>query len=178
MKALPATSLWKLKILSDAHEDMGAFYNGFEELPFRPLELTAQPRQLKFSEPKEKAGMEVVLSLPASAKKSARFQVFQNKVFNWFTVFPSSGEIHPGEIMRLKVTVDNGLLVGRPLFRGAFLVRTPEGLSRPVSVYAKGLFKEIFRPEEAKQTVYLDPASLPEMKQWVRTTRRSFCCRR
>ena len=153
----------------NAHEDMGAFYNGFEELPFRPLELIAQPRQLTFSEPKENF-MEVLLSLPSSAKTPARFRVFQNKVFNWFTVFPSSGEISPGEIIKLKVTVDSDLLVGRPLFRGAFLVRTPEGLSRPVSIYAKGLYKEIFRPEEAKQTIYLDPAAMPEMKQWVRTT--------
>jgi hypothetical protein len=154
----------------NAHEDMGAFYNGFEELPFRPLELIAQPRQLNFSESQEKSTMEVVLTLPSSAKEVVRFRIFQNKVFNWFTVSPSSGEMNPGEIMKLKVAVDNGLLVGRPLFRGAFLVRTPEGFSRPVTVYANGLFKEIFRPEETKQTVYVDPASLPEMKQWVITT--------
>jgi hypothetical protein len=149
---------------------MGAFYGGIEELPLRPLDLISQPAQLKFSAPNEKKSMEVVVSLPASAKRPVQFHVFQNKVFNWFTVSPSSGEIRLGESVKLKVAINNNLLVGRPLFRGAFLVRTEEGLSRPVTVYANGFFKENFRPQEAGNSVYINPTSLPGMKEWVSNT--------
>ena len=47
---------------------------------------------------------------------------------------------------------------GRRHWRGAFLVRTPEGLSRCVSVYAeKTDFEQPARPVKSARTVYVTP---------------------
>jgi hypothetical protein len=61
----------------------------------------------------------------------------------------------------LTVTVHAAALAGRPRFKGAFLVRTPSGLSRPVSVYADTDFREELRPAAAPHSAYLEVAALP-----------------
>ncbi|GEO21647.1 hypothetical protein CQA01_21810 [Cyclobacterium qasimii] len=149
-------------------EDMGAFINGINVLPFRPFALTAYPQELQFSVPVQKTIKEVTLSLPASEKQSVKFDIRQNKVSNWFKVSPSSGEINPGESIKLTVTLDEGKLRGRPLFRGAFIIKTPDGLSRPISLYAKGKFKEDLKPSAAPNTVYIEAADLPDMAEITR----------
>lgn len=153
-----------------AGEDLGAFINGITELPYRPLALSVLPQQLNFLSLDEKSTREVTLTLPISENKAIKFEVRQNKVANWFKVTPSSGEIKPGESCKLLVTIDKDNLIGRQMFRGAFIIRTPEGLSRPVSVYAKGEFTEDLRPSAAPNTVYIEVAELPGMKKFTRTT--------
>ena len=62
--------------------------------------------------------------------------------------------------MTLAVTADPARLTGRPVFRGAFLVRTTNGLSRPVTVYARGNYTEDKRPAAAgPNTVYVEARS-------------------
>ena len=144
--------------LCAAGDDLGAFTAARRELPDRPLALRAEPRQLNFAAPGETRQAELVVSLPAGEARPCRFRVRQNRAFDWFTVTPAAGEVAPGGSLTLTVTVDPARLRGRPLFKGAFLVRTPEGLSRPISVYARGEFREDPRPAAAPDTVYVEAA--------------------
>ena len=138
-----------------AGANLGAFGDDTTEVPFRPLALTAVPRQLDFAAPAQSARMQVKLSVPASAKEAVSFEIRQNRVFTWFKVEPAAGRVAPGETLTLNVTVDPAALRGRPRFKGAFLVRTPTGLSRPVSVYAAVDFHEDLRPAAAHDAVYV-----------------------
>lgn len=136
-------------------DDLGAFFNGATDIPLRPLALTTTPAQLNFQETGGNAV--VTLGLSPDAGAPVEFQIRRNTVFDWFTVTPARGVIAPGETLKLTVTANPGGLTGRPVFRGAFLVRTPNGLSRPVSVYAKGAGIDDKRPASAgPNTVYID----------------------
>jgi len=139
--------------ITRAGDQLGAFINGITDIPHRPLALATTPAQVDF--PETGGDAVVTLTLPADAAP-VEFQIRQNNVFDWFTVTPSSGTVAPGGSLALTVTVDPAKLTGRPMFRGAFLVRTPTGLSRPVSVYAKGGYTAEKRPAAAgSNTIYI-----------------------
>ena len=136
-------------------DDLGVFFNGVTDIPLRPLALNALPAQVNFN---AIGGTDVVtLRLPANAPSPVTFHIRQNTVFDWFAVTPDHGALSPGESLQLTITADPAKLTGRPVFRGAFLVRTPDGLSRPVTVYAKGVYSVEKRPEAAgPNTVYIN----------------------
>ena len=62
------------------------------------------------------------------------YEIAKNDAFDWLQVTPARGVLKEGS--ELTVSFDEAKMRERPLYRGAFLVRTPEGLSRPVTVYA------------------------------------------
>ena len=141
--------------ITHAGDDLGAFFNNISDIPLRPLAFSAAPAQVNF--PATGGAATVTLSLPADAVEPIPFQIRQNTVFDWFTVTPANGVIVPGETLTITVTTDPARLTGRPVFRGAFLVRTPNGLSRVVTVYAKGAYTDEKRPASAgPNTVYID----------------------
>jgi hypothetical protein len=150
--------------------NLGALADDATEVPFRPLALTATPRQLNFSAPHEANRIQVTLAVPATATAAVPFEIRQNRVFTWFTVEPARGTVAPGKNLTLTVTVDPARLRGRPNFKGAFLVRTPAGLSRPVTVYAAADFREDLRPASAPNSIYLEAATLPGVDQLVQRT--------
>ena len=76
------------------------------------------------------------------------FAVAQNADFEWFTVSPAKGVLRSGEKTVFTVTFNPARMHGRHEYRGAFLVRTSDGYSRPVSVYAEGAYANPFRPEK------------------------------
>ena len=69
--------------------------------------------------------------------KDVRFHVRQNAAFDWFEVSPVEGTIAKGGRVDFTLRFIPEKMRGRRFFRGAFLVRTPGGLSRPVTVYAE-----------------------------------------
>ena len=140
-----------------AGDDPGAFTSGVTEIPLRPLAFTASPGCIHIEATGGAAT--VTLSLPADAPSPVAFHIRQNKVFDWFAVTPASGTLSPGKTLTLTVSIDAASISGRPNFRGAFLVRTANGLSRPVTVYAKGNYTEDKHPASAPNTVYLTPSS-------------------
>jgi len=85
------------------------------------------------------------------------YQIRKNHDADWFDVSPVSGELKPGENV-LTVTFRPERMIGRRHWRSAFLVRTPEGLSRCVSVYAERTdFEQTARPVSASaRTAYCD----------------------
>jgi hypothetical protein len=134
----------------------GALVDDTTELPFRPLALTAAPRELDFGAGASSSRMQVTVAVPATAKEPVAFEIKKNRVATWFDVQPASGRVAPGEKLTLTVTLNRTALQGRPRFKGAFLVRTANGLSRPVSVYATADFHEDLRPASAPNSAYLD----------------------
>ncbi|PTX94620.1 right-handed parallel beta-helix repeat-containing protein [Opitutus sp. ER46] len=158
--------------LAVAGGNLGAFADATTEVPYRPLALTATPRQLEFGRSDQPAVQDVRVAVPASAREPVAFEIRQNSVFNWFKVSPAMGLVKPGEEVILQVTIDPARLKGRPQFRGAFLVRTPSGLSRPVSVYAQAEFSEDLRPADAPNTAYIEAAAVPALASHVQSSSR------
>lgn len=91
---------------------------------------------------------------------SVPFTIRQNDECDWFEVSPSSGVLNAGEELTLNVRLLKDRMQGRRFYRGAFLVRTPDGLSRPCTIYKETDFIPPFkadRPGDA--AVYLDAAA-------------------
>ena len=78
------------------------------------------------------------------------FKVRINSDFDWLKVFPASGVLKPGEKFTFSVSIDREAAKNSRFLRGVFFIRTDDGLSRPVSVYAKGITQNITRPAVAK----------------------------
>lgn len=90
--------------------------------------------------------------------KEIPFKIRINEDTDWFTVSPSSGIIRPGEDLELKVSPVPENMKDRRYYRGAFLVRTDDGLSRPFTLYQETDFIPPFKAEyEGDVAVYLDP---------------------
>ena len=103
------------------------------------------------------AAVTVKLSCPGEGYASP-FKVRKNLDMDWFDVTPAEGVIRSGETITFTVAFKPEKLTGRRHFRGAFLVRTPEGLSRPVSVYAETDHLPPFKAEKPGEFAqYLDP---------------------
>ena len=112
-------------------------------------------RDIKISGP---AAPEVKVTFAAKATKPQPFRIRKNFDSGWFTVAPAEGVLKVGENV-FTVTFHPSKMADRRQWRGAFLVRTPEGLSRCVSVYAENTdFEQSSRPVESPRTVYATPA--------------------
>lgn len=75
------------------------------------------------------------------------FTIRQNATCNWFEVSPSHGIVESGKEIEFTVRFISERMAGRHYRRGAFLVRTADGFSRPCSVYAETDFVPPFRCE-------------------------------
>ena len=67
---------------------------------------------------------------------SGPFRIRQNRNSDFFSVSPASGMFWPGEAVTFRVTLHPEKLPEAKLYSGAFLISTPEGWSRPVTVRA------------------------------------------
>ena len=121
--------------------------------PFRPCPFILS-RQ-RFTNPGYEFDLKVT-ALP-ELKDSVAFTIRQNEECDWFEVSPSTGYIHAGEELTLHVKLLADKMQDRRFYRGAFLVRTPDGLSRPCSIYKETKFIPPFKAEkEGDVAVYLD----------------------
>ena len=75
------------------------------------------------------------------------FKVVQNEVHDWFAVTPSEGVIAKGARVPFAIRLDPTRMTNRRHYRGSFLVRTPDGLSRPVSLVVDSDFVQPLKPE-------------------------------
>ena len=71
-----------------------------------------------------------------TASEPTPFRIRKNFDNDWFKVEPSSGTLKPGD-NRFTVTFLSERMQDYRYWRGAFLIRTPEGLSRVMTVYAE-----------------------------------------
>jgi hypothetical protein len=101
-----------------------------------------------------------------AGRKTEQFTVAKNDCFDWFDVHPRKGVIRDG--MSFTVSFSAERMQSRRHWRGSFLVRTPSGLSRCVTLHAENAdFIPPMRPEVKGTVSYIDafkplnPISLP-----------------
>ena len=84
--------------------------------------------------------------------------IAKNNDFDWFEVVPSKGTVPADGELELKVKFNAEKMRDRRHYRGAFLVRTETGLSRPVSLYAETDFVPPYRAEKEGDVAIYHPA--------------------
>jgi hypothetical protein len=90
------------------------------------------------------------------------FKVCANDDMDWFAVSPAAGVVESGKDIVFTVTFDPARMTGRRMWRGAFLVRTADGFSRPVTLYAETDHVPPIKAEKPGETaIYaaVDPAN-------------------
>ena len=115
--------------------------------------LTATPQTVRFS---------------ARSKGQVHYRVRKNFDADWFSVSPSEGTLKKGENV-FTVTFFPERMKDRRQWRSAFLLRTDEGLSRCMSVYAERTdFEQSAQPiPAAARTIYVplkNPIRFPSSK--------------
>jgi len=146
---------------ASAGVDPGAFHRG-TELPARPLDASVVPRQIKCIYQDGKIPDPVKITVKGTDKKFiGKFTVCKNRDFNWFDVVPSYGIIKDGNELKLELRIKPGFTPRAVLYRGAFLIRFENGLSRPVSVYMDTDYK--YSPYPKAQSVYTNYIDLTKV---------------
>ena len=100
------------------------------DLPERPLPVSLDRQQVIFGEKREP------VTVRAKARKSfsSPFRIRINDGVDWFRVFPSEGVLNAETVFTVTLHPEKLRMAKR--YSGAFLIRFPNGLSRPVTVYA------------------------------------------
>ena len=116
--------------------NIGAFQKG-TVLPLRPMPVTLDAGKLDFNVANGKTQTLTVTAKVGGENYSSKFQVAIPRANNWLEVTPASGVFESGKSVTFTVKLKPELMNERTIYRGAFLLRQDNGLSRPVSVYAK-----------------------------------------
>ena len=90
------------------------------------------------------------------------WELRHNNDMDWFDVYPAQGVLHPGEEVTLTLRLDPDKLKDRRIYRSAFIVRTPDGLSRPFSFYVNTDFVPAFHAEKAGDYAQFIDITRPE----------------
>jgi hypothetical protein len=122
-----------------ARLDLGAIPHGSDlVLPYRPMPLTLDRYQLNFSVVNGKdSGAQSITARVGGNDFSATYTIRQNQAFDWFSVSPSSGTLASGDTIRFTVKLKPEQMTHHKSYKGAFLIRLANGLSRPVAIYAQ-----------------------------------------
>ena len=133
--------------------------NVARKLPVRDLPFMLDTGIIKGVKVSGSAASVVKTNVLARSTKPQPYKVRKNLDADWFSVTPSEGKLREGD-NNFTVTFYPSRMSGRRHWRSAFLVRTPEGLSRCVSVYAENTdFEQPARPVKSARTVYVTPDS-------------------
>lgn len=77
------------------------------------------------------------------------FKIRRNNEFDWIKVTPEEGVIGgPGGVTEFNIDFDASVMTNRHFYRGAFLVRATNGLSRVVSILSETDFVPEFHAEQ------------------------------
>jgi len=133
--------------------------NVARKLPARSLPFMLDTGIIKGVKVSGSAGAAAKTTIVARSTRQQPYKVRKNFDSDWFTVLPAEGKLKEGD-NTFTVVFHPSKMSGRRHWRGAFLVRTPEGLSRCVSVYAvKTDFEQPTRPVNSPRTAYVTPAN-------------------
>ena len=127
--------------------------------PKRPIPFTldrARISGIKIAD--GKAEPETVRVMVRGGAEPSDFTIAKNNDFDWFEVVPSTGSVPADGELELKVIFNAEKMRDRRHYRGAFLVRTEIGLSRPVSLYAETDFVPPYRAEKEGDVAIYHPA--------------------
>ena len=146
-------------------------------LPARPLPfLLDRARYSGFKVEKGVASPQSITVTANGGKKACAFRIVKNDVFDWIDVSPSSGTVPANGKLQLKVSVRPERMAERRNYRGAFLVMSPDGLSRPFSIFAETDFVPPYRAEKPGEfAMYLPDAGKDgEFAELTSKTMREF----
>ena len=104
--------------------------------PVRDLPFILDTGVIKGVQVTGPAATPAAVTFTAEASLDQPFRIRQNFDADWFTVSPAAGLLKKGA-NRFTVTFIPGKMQDRRFWRSAFLVQTPEGLSRGVSIFAE-----------------------------------------
>ena len=141
--------------------DRGAFQKeNTMSIPFRPVPFVLDTNRIIDVNVKDgnAAPAEVkVLCTVGGDNYRAAYSIRKNDVFDWFEVTPAKGILKSGDKVTFTVRFKPEKMNNRRNYRGAFLVRTADGFSRVVSIYAKTDFVQPFKLEKAgEKAIYID----------------------
>ncbi len=117
---------------------VGAFQpETITDLPLRPVPIRTGVARIAFAvdSRRDLRPQQVTLTATKPGFRSA-FRICRNAESRYFRVEPEQGTIEYGTPVTLTVSIDPAEIDTARLHSGAFLVRLPDGFSRPVSVYA------------------------------------------
>lgn len=117
--------------------DLGALPadDSIDAIPYRPAPFKTDVMHLDFT-PEETFDGTTEKIVRLTARKTTDFRIVQPDAARFFRVRPSSGTIREGETIELRVTIRPKQITHARKNSSAFAIRTPDGLSRPVSVMA------------------------------------------
>jgi len=143
--------------------DMGAIPLGSGlVLPLRPIPVDLDCHQMLFSPSDVRSGRSRSVTATVGGEGfSGRYRIARNEAFDWFHVTPEAGVLESGKTETFVVMPRPGRMTGRPLYRGAFLIRLDSGYSRPVLVYARTDFVPAMKPEREGSWVAYAEAEAP-----------------
>ena len=151
----------------------GAFQaNNTIALPYRPIPFTLDRTRIgevkvanKTSSPAE---VKITATVGGKDFKS-EYTVRKNPEFNWFEVTPAKGIMKSGDKITFTVKFLPGKMNNSHNYRGAFIVRLPNGFSRPVTVDASTDYVEPFKRDvKGDVAIYIDafkPAKVYDIKK-------------
>ena len=99
----------------------------------------------------------LTVTATSTSDEDIPFETVWNDDMPWLRVEPRTGVVKAGGEQRFTVTFDTAQMNDRHDYRGAFLVRTPEGLSRAVTLYVETDFVPPLKADRPGDVaVYLD----------------------
>jgi len=136
---------------SPAHDFKGSLMGLDEDIdssyPKRPLPFTLSRARVSVGLSREPVVIDIAGKLPKNC------DIRKPDACDWFDV--------KLENKKLVISFDDSKMNQRRKYRGAFILRTPAGLSRPVSIYAETSFVPSLRPSKPGVFVqYIDGFSL------------------
>lgn len=120
---------------SEKNVNIGAFQKG-TILPLRPMPVKTSVNRLKFKVADKKCAPQSFKVKVCGKNYSSAFKVIKSASCDWFDVTPAEGVFKSGEEIEFTVTLNPEKMDKQTYYRGAFMLRQPDGLSRPVSIYA------------------------------------------
>ena len=106
-----------------------------EQLPRRPIPAKTDVTTLNFGRGELSKHFTLIARDDAAFRKG--FTIAKTEAADWFEVTPASGILHTGQTITFEVKLKKERLSEREIWKGAFLIRFEDGLSRPIAVYAK-----------------------------------------
>ena len=141
-------------------------------LPVRPAGFLLD--RARFSGIRVAKGIASPATVSVTAKGGAtetKFRIAKCEVFDWFEVSPAEGVIPANGELTFTVTFRPERMNDRHDYRGAFIVRTPEGLSRGVSIYAETDFVPPYHAEKKGDVAVYAPEA--KEGQFMKTTKKN-----
>ena len=141
--------------------DRGAFQSkNTMSLPYRPVPFlldTNRINDVKVAKGKANPEYVNVVCTVGGKNYKAEYSIRKNDVFDWFEVSPSRGVLKSGDKITFKVRFKPENMNKKINYRGAFLVRTEDGFSRCVSIYASTDYIQPFKLEkDGEKAIYID----------------------